>query len=107
MVDLRLKELRGNKKLTQAEVANRLHISREAYSRYESGEREMTYDTLIYLAELFSVSVDYILGCGDHNSMVLNDGEIPMIYKYRELDERGKSTIQAMMAFEHLLSSGE
>jgi len=101
---LRLKELRNLMNLTQADVAAQLLISRETYSRYETGEREMTYDALINLAELFSVSVDYILGRQENSFMALSDSEIPMIYRFRELDERGQHTVRALIAFEHSLN---
>ena len=101
MAKLRLKELRSKMKLTQADVSVRLQITRGTYSRYETGEREMTYDALISLAELFDVSVDYLLGRYDSNPVLLNDMESIMLHKFRELDERGKKSIQAMIEFEH------
>jgi transcriptional regulator with XRE-family HTH domain len=101
MVSLRLKELREHKKLTQAEVSQYLNIARTTYARYESEEREMTYDALVALAELFSVSVDYLLGGQEKNSMILHDHEITMIYKFRALDERGKCSVQAIIEHEY------
>lgn len=59
---LRLKELRANKKLSQTQIAMRLHISRAAYSNYETGIRFPDARTLCKLADLFDVSVDYLLG---------------------------------------------
>ncbi len=58
----RLQELRMNRKLTQLELANILNVSRNTVSRYEIGNREPDYDTLNQLAELFEVSIDYLLG---------------------------------------------
>ena len=92
MANLRLKELRNQKKLTQADVAAHLQVARESYSRYESGEREMPYDSLILLAELFGVSVDYILGRDDKNPLVLDERETTIINTLRTVDAAGESS---------------
>lgn len=57
----RLKNLRIEKNKTQEEVAEFLEISRPAYSRYESSEREPDFSTLKKLAQYFGVTVDYLL----------------------------------------------
>ena len=106
MAKLRLKELRTTKNLTQADVAAHLQIARESYSRYESGEREMTYDALIALAELFEVSIDYLLGRYNVNPVALQDGELSLLQKFRAVDQRGKDSIQAVVEFEYS-QSGE
>ena len=38
-----------------------LNISQNTISRYETGEREADYTTLIRLADYFNVSLDYLL----------------------------------------------
>jgi transcriptional regulator with XRE-family HTH domain len=101
MAFLRLKELRDMKKLNQADVAAHLKIARTTYARYESGEREMTYDALISLAELFSVSTDYLLGRYDANPMVLYSNEDSLINMFRTLDERGKRAVHALIEHEY------
>lgn len=101
MSELNLKELRKQKRMTQEEVAFHLKIARATYSRYESGEYEMSYKTLIMLAELFSVSIDYLLGRYDRNPVFLSDAETAMIKKYRSLDDRGKQTVQSLINYEY------
>jgi transcriptional regulator with XRE-family HTH domain len=101
MASLRLKELRGMKNLNQADVAAHLQIARTTYARYESGEREMTYDALISLAELFSVSIDYLLGRYDANPMILSADEGSLIKLFRAADERGQRSIHAVAEYEH------
>jgi transcriptional regulator with XRE-family HTH domain len=101
MACLRLKELRDSKKMNQADVAEHLQIARTTYARYESGEREMTYDALITLAALFSVSVDYLLGRYDNDSTVLDYTEKNVIDKYRALDKRGQQSVQAILEHEY------
>lgn len=58
----RIKELRLSKKLTQQEVADRIGITRPAYTAYESGKRQPDFDTLETLAQLYEVTTDYLLG---------------------------------------------
>ena len=59
---MRLQELREERKISQSVVADVLEVTRQAYSRYERGERELGYTALIKLAKYFDVSVDYLLG---------------------------------------------
>jgi transcriptional regulator with XRE-family HTH domain len=51
-----LKRLRKHNQSTQQDIADVLGISRQAYSRYESGIREPNMETLLKLAEHFNVS---------------------------------------------------
>ncbi|MBQ3427879.1 MAG: helix-turn-helix transcriptional regulator [Clostridia bacterium] len=59
---LRLKELREKRGFTQTEFAERLGVPQSTYSKWETEKRQMDYKTLIRLAAIFGVSVDYLLG---------------------------------------------
>ncbi|GED69420.1 hypothetical protein BRE01_31220 [Brevibacillus reuszeri] len=56
-----LKSLRKQHKLMQKDVADKLGISESAYGFYEQGRREPSLDNIKQLAEIFNVSVDYLL----------------------------------------------
>ena len=58
----RLQELRSLSHMSQAEIAQRLNISRQTYSHYETGRIQPPSDMLCQLADLFHVSVDTLLG---------------------------------------------
>ena len=58
---IRLKELRKLRKMTQQRLAIELNMNKNTISRYESGEREADYQTLIRFADFFNVSIDYLL----------------------------------------------
>jgi transcriptional regulator with XRE-family HTH domain len=58
---IRLKELRKSKNISQIKLAIDLNTNQNTISRYESGEREADYATLIALADYFGVSIDYLL----------------------------------------------
>ena len=58
----RLIEQRKINKFTQRQVADNLGISQPSYIRYENGTSEPNLTSLSKLADLFDVSVDYLLG---------------------------------------------
>lgn len=55
-----LKKLREAARYTQDEVSQALGITRSAYSNYESGEREVPYDVLEKVSDLFGCDM-YVL----------------------------------------------
>ena len=58
----KLKELRLQSKMTQSELGNRLYVSKQAVSKWETGKAIPDIDLLIDIAKIFNVSVDYITG---------------------------------------------
>lgn len=61
----RLRDLREDSDKKQDEIANLLHISRQHYSMYERGERELPMHHFITLARFYNVSLDYLAGLID------------------------------------------
>lgn len=61
----RLKELRKEKGLTQAQLANILKTSASSIGMYEQNRRIPDTETLQSLSEYFNVSVDYLIGKSD------------------------------------------
>lgn len=59
---MRLKELRISKGISQLKLAMDLSMNQNSISRYENGQREADYATLIRIADYFDVSIDYLLG---------------------------------------------
>ena len=58
----RIKDLREDHDLTQGDIAKKLGILQQQYSRYETGAREIPAHMLIELADFYMVSLDYIAG---------------------------------------------
>ena len=58
----RIRDLRDDADLTQAEVAEILGTSQRVYSRYECGQRDLPLRHLVALCKFYNVSADYILG---------------------------------------------
>lgn len=61
----RLKELRLQSGMTQAQIADKLHIRQQSYARYEYGTGEPNMQTLYEISEIFGVSIDYLFGKAD------------------------------------------
>ena len=59
---MRIKDLREDRDLTQKELAEYLHIKQNTYSQYETGQRQISLETLIALAYYYDTSTDYLLG---------------------------------------------
>lgn len=66
---MRLKELRKKRGISQLKLAMDLSMNQNSISRYETGEREADYATLIKFADYFNVSIDYLLERTDNPNM--------------------------------------
>ena len=62
---LRLRDLREDRDMSQAAMAKLLKCSQQTYSRYESHTTELPLESLIFLAEYYDTSTDYLLGITD------------------------------------------
>lgn len=57
-----LRNLREKNNLTQEQLAERVQVTRQAISRWETGETQPNTDTLILLSRIFDVSINTLLG---------------------------------------------
>lgn len=64
------KRLRTSSKLTQAEMALKLGVSKSTISMYENGNREPDFETLEQIADFFNVDTDYLLGRTEKTSIL-------------------------------------
>lgn len=96
---IRLKELRKSKKINQQKLALKLNITQAAVSKYELGLSEPDIDTLIKIAEIFQVSVDYLIGFSDNPVQYSNSDISPeesiLINNYRKLNDIQKAKAEA------------
>lgn len=58
----RIHELRMRQGYTQVSLAKKLGVSKQAVSNWENGNIQPSIDMLIRIADLFSVTTDYLLG---------------------------------------------
>lgn len=64
----RIRDLREDKDWTQQKIADMLFINRRTYAAYENGINSMTPETLIKLAGIHNVSIDYLLELTDEKT---------------------------------------
>lgn len=95
MVDFsqRLKQLRKDKHLTQAQVAQRIGVTASMVSSYETDIRLPSYEVLVRIADVFGVTVDYLL-CRQEKRFLdiseLSDEEAAVVCALIELLKRNK-----------------
>ena len=58
----RIKAERKTKGYTQAQVASMMYMTQQQYSRFENEMFELSYAQLVFLAQLYDVSLDYLFG---------------------------------------------
>ena len=58
----RIRDLREDRDLTQADIAKVINTTQQQYSKIETGKADISGEKLILLAQFYNVSVDYILG---------------------------------------------
>jgi transcriptional regulator with XRE-family HTH domain len=87
-----LRFLRRKAGLTQAELAKKLHIKQYNISDYEIGRIEPNIQTLIKFADVFDVSIDFLVG---HKTKAGDDTEI---------ENNVNSYISQMQIDKHLIS---
>ena len=94
---LNIKDIRLRKGLTQSDVATALGVSSVVYSRYETGKRQPSIDMLIQMADIFGVTVDFLLGRQDIEDSTLSDYELQLLIASRKADERAKQDALNML----------
>lgn len=79
----RLKECRLRLGITKQEAAKRIQISQPAYLRYEAGSRTPSIQVISKMAEVFSTSIDYLIGKSADstpNRIVVEQSEAPSLF---------------------------
>lgn len=61
----RMKNLREDHDLTQAQVGKILNKSQQGYNHIEAGRAELKIEDLIKLCDFYNVSADYLIGRKD------------------------------------------
>jgi transcriptional regulator with XRE-family HTH domain len=96
----RIQTLRKQSKLTQAQLANQIEISSTQLVRYENKGTQPPADVLKKLADLFNVSIDFLVN-GDTEEKAnksLEDNDLLMQFKKVEkLNDDDKSTVKKLI----------
>ena len=94
---MNLKEIRSKRNLTQQQVADHIGCSAVVYSRYENGIRQPSIETLLRIADLFGVTVDYLLGRQNVENSTLSKYEIELVTAARNADDRAREDALQML----------
>lgn len=97
---LMLRSARKEKGLTMKELGTLVGVSESAISQYETGKREMDFETLLKIGEILECSTDYLLrGEGKKNNPPPDgDGLDPLDKRLNELlSQASDETKQAMI----------
>ena len=62
----RLRGVREDRDLTQAEVGKILNKSQQGYNHIEAGRAELKIDDLVKLCQFYNLTADYLVGLSDH-----------------------------------------
>lgn len=97
-LDKKLVRLRKREGLSQAEVSEKLDVSRQAVSRWESGEAKPSTDNLQTLCKLYYVSLDYLLNESEDESPVPTSADLDTKRgKEREEQKKGRQWIRGLV----------
>lgn len=76
----RIAELRKEKNMSQISLGMKLNVSQKMISAYENGKNEPSIDLLMRMADIFHVSIDYIVGYSENR---YPEHQIPDNYLFR------------------------
>ena len=85
----RIRDLREDEDLTQEKIAQKLHMHKTQYQRYENAEYNSFFEAMIAIANFYNVSLDYIAGRTNDkrgfNKSDLPQSEVNLLKKFRSL----------------------
>jgi len=95
-------DLRESADMKQNELAEKLNLKPSAISKYEKGHTQPNIATLMMIAEIFKVSIDYLLGASSAKNPYTQENfapkEIEIITRYRKLTDENKIRIDERMS---------
>lgn len=94
----KLRALRAKNKMTQEDVAKRLNVARSTIAGYETKDRQPSHEKLTAFADLFHVTVDYLLEdetiALENSQCVIHESlEKMLISRYRKLSPESKERL--------------
>ncbi|MBX4173457.1 helix-turn-helix transcriptional regulator [Weissella viridescens] len=78
-----IRKYRESNNLTQAELAEKLHVTRQTLSRWENGRSYPNLDTLVEISQLLDLSLDYLLTGKDNVLVESISGDVRSKKKYQ------------------------
>lgn len=101
-----IKLYRKMSKLSQKELADRLHISSAAVSNWEKGQNSIDIDTLFEVCDILGVSINDMAGRTEKD-FPITAGEKELISAFRDSDESTQDAILRILRIEDDIKKGD
>lgn len=93
----RIKELRGNQKLSRKDLADVAKVQATSIAMYEGGERTPSVDVLLRIAKRLGTTTDYLLGASEQRDFFVDD-EVEAAFKlFALLSPRDRRVVMAVI----------
>jgi len=97
LVGSRIRSLRKDRSLTQADLAHRIGIQQSDLCRMENGEYKVSLETLFKILSIFEMNIaDFF---NEDTSAVSRDREYEFLRQYQRLSPRAQEEIQSFIQF--------
>lgn len=100
----KLLDLRKSKHLSQEEVADKLNVSRQTVSKWETNQSMPDFDKIAPLCELYGISADELLMIQKKDVRVAEMDEVSSDHFYDEANRRKKAMGISLSVFTYFLS---
>ena len=94
----RLKDLKEDADLTQAEISEIIEVSVNHYGKYERGDTDIPFSKAIKLADHYKVSLDYIAGRTNDKTFCKGISSSRFTEKFNRLNHENKARIDERMS---------
>ena len=94
---MKLKEIRERLGYTRKQACDYIGCSRTVYTRYENGDRQPSLPMLIRIADVFGVSLDYLVGREGPQQATLSECESKFLEMFRSSDTRSQEDAYNLM----------
>lgn len=98
----RLIQIRESLGINKAEAARRLNMSAMGYGRYESGEREPSFQTVSYIADTFGTTSDFLYGKTEDascNTITISADKNPEMFQLFEAINNNNELTKRLLAY--------
>lgn len=100
----KIRQLRKEKNMSQADLSYATGLSKGAISMYELNARRPKIETLEVLADYFNVDMNFLTGRDIHTTLIADDRERIIISQYRALNHEGQEKVSEYVT--DLVASG-
>lgn len=93
IIGRRIKTVREQNKLTQAEFAKEISVTPSAITQYERFTRTPAIDIVLRIVTKFGVSADYLLGCADVPQPLIEGEGRDLLVSFGQLSPRDRALV--------------